>query len=54
MPKNELGDSAIDVVSATEDADSNYDMDNWIFPSIIGGLNNWETKNFVPITFVQE
>ena len=54
MPKHESGISAIDVVSATEDADNNYDMDKWIFPTISGGLRNWDAKDFVPITFIQE
>ena len=54
MPKHKLGISAIDVFSATEDADSNYDMDKWIFPTINGGLSNLEDKYFVPITFIQE
>ena len=54
MPKHGLGVSAIDVVSATKDADSSYDLDKWIFPTISDGLSNWEAKDFVPITFIQE
>ena len=54
MPKHEPGVSAIDVVFATEDADNDCDIDKWIFPTINDGLNNWEAKAFVPITFIQE
>ena len=41
-------------INALEDSDSDYDMDKWIFPTISGGLNNWEAKDCVPITFIQE
>ena len=54
MPKHGPGVIAIDVVSATEDADSSYDLDKWIFSTISGGLSNWEAKDFVPISFIQE
>ena len=54
MPKNGPGINDIDVVSTTEDADSSYDMDSWIFPTTNGGPSNWTAKNFVPITFVQK
>ena len=54
MPKHGLGINVIDVISATEDADSSYDMDSWIFPTTNGGPNNWTAKDFVPITFIQE
>ena len=54
MPKHGPRVSAIDVVSATEDAGNDYDLDKWIFPTISGGLSNWEAKDFVPITFIQE
>ena len=49
MPKQGSRINAIDVVSATEDADSRYDLDKWIFPTI----SNWEAKDFVPISFIQ-
>ena len=54
MPKHGPRINAIDVVSATEDADSSYDMDNWIFPTTNSGPSNWTTKDFVPITFIQK
>ena len=41
-------------VNALEDNDSGCDMDEWIFPTISGGLNNQEAKDFVPITLIQE
>ena len=41
-------------VNAVEDSDGNCDMDEWIFPTTGGGLNNWEAKDFIPITFLQE
>ena len=41
-------------VDAFEDSDSSCDMDEWIFLTIGSGLKNWEAKEFVPITFIQE
>ena len=41
-------------VNAVEDNDGSSDMDEWIFPTISDGLNNWEAKDFVLITFIQE
>ena len=41
-------------VNAVEDSDGRCDMDEWIFPTIGGGLNNWEAKDFIHITFIQE
>ena len=41
-------------VNALEDSDSDCDLDKWIFPTISDGLNNWEAKDFVPVTFIQE
>ena len=41
-------------VNSLEDNDSSCDMDEWIFPTIDGGLNNWEAKEFVPINFIQD
>ena len=54
MPKHEPGISAIDVVSTTKDADSDCNMDKWIFLTTSGGLKNWEAKYFILITFIQE
>ena len=41
-------------VNAVEDSDDNCDLEEWIFPTISGGLNNWEAKEFVPINFIQQ
>ena len=39
-------------VHALEDAEDESNFEDWIFPTIEGGLNNWEAKYFVPITFI--
>ena len=54
MPKHGLGINFIDVVSAIEDTDSDYDADSWIFPTTNGRPSNWTTKDFVPINFIQK
>ena len=41
-------------VNTVEDSDGSCDIDEWIFPTVSRGLNNWEAKEFVPITFIQE
>ena len=41
-------------VSVVEDIDSDCDIDNWIFPTIDNGLNNWKDEDFIPISFSQE
>ena len=41
-------------VNAVEDSDDSCDLKEWIFPTINRGLNNWEAKEFVPITFIQQ
>ena len=41
-------------VNALEDKDKDYDLDKWIFQTISGGLSNWEAKDFLPISFIQE
>ena len=41
-------------VNALEDSNSDCDLDKWIFPTINGGLSNWEAKYLVPVTFIQE
>ena len=40
-------------VIAVEDDEDNYDLEEWIFPTLNGGLSNWEAKDFVPINFIQ-
>ena len=40
--------------NAVEDANSDYDLDNCIFPTINNGLSNWKTKDIIPISFSKE
>ena len=40
-------------VNTVVDDDDSYDPEEWIFPTINGGLTNLEAKDFVPITFIQ-
>ena len=41
-------------VSALEDGEEESNLEDWIFPTVDGGLNNWEAKDFVPITFIDQ
>ena len=41
-------------LNTLEDSDDSCDLEEWIFPTISGGLNNWEAKEFVPINFLQQ
>ena len=41
-------------VHALEDGEEESNFEDWIFPTIEGGLNNWEAKDFVPITFINQ
>ena len=41
-------------VNALEDTDSDGDLDDWIFLTTDGGLNNWKAKDFISISFSQE
>ena len=41
-------------VNVVEDANSDCDMDSWIFPTTNGGPSNWTAKDHVPITFIHE
>ena len=41
-------------VHALEDNEEERNFEDWIFPTIEGGLNNWEAKDFVPITFINQ
>ena len=41
-------------VHALEDVEEKSNFEDWIFPTIEGGLNNWEAKDFVPITFINQ
>ena len=54
MPNHDKWVNAIDDVSAVEGADSDSDMDNWIFPTTANGINNWKAEDFIPISFSQD
>ena len=41
-------------INTVEDSDDRCDLEECIFPTFSGGLNNWEAKEFVPITFIQQ
>ena len=41
-------------VYALEDDDEESNFEDWIFPTIEGGLRNWEAKDFIPITFINQ
>ena len=39
-------------VNALEDSEEESSLEDWIFPTVGGGLCNWEAKDFVLITFI--
>ena len=41
-------------VSTVEDNEDSYNLEDWIFSTVNGGLSNWEAGDFVPITFIQQ
>ena len=41
-------------VNAIEDDDKESDFDSWIYLTVDGGLSNWTTKDFVPISFITQ
>ena len=41
-------------VNALEDSEEESNLEDWIFPTVDGGLCNWEAKDFVPITFIPQ
>ena len=41
-------------VNTVEDGEDSCNLEEWIFPTINGGLSNWEARDFVPITFIQQ
>ncbi|KAI5405555.1 hypothetical protein KIW84_052372 [Lathyrus oleraceus] len=43
-----------DQINAVEDADSDCDLDSWIFPTIGDRLNNWKVEDTIPISFSQD
>ena len=41
-------------INAVEDEDEESHFEDWIFPTVEGGLSNWEAKDFIPITFINQ
>ena len=41
-------------VNAVEDVEEDGSLEDWIFPTVNGGLRNWEARDFVPITFISQ
>ena len=41
-------------INALEDEDKESSIEEWIYPTVKGGLCNWEAKDFVPITFIHQ
>ena len=41
-------------INALEDDDEEDNFEDWIFPTVEGGLSNWEAKEFIPITFINQ
>lgn len=43
-----------DQINVVGDYNEDYNLDNWIFPTVGDGLNNWKTEDVIPISFSQE
>ena len=41
-------------VNALEVREEESSLEDWIFPTVDGGLCKWEAKDFVPITFIPQ
>ena len=41
-------------VNTVEDGEEDGSLEDWIFPTVNGGLRNWEARDFVPITFISQ
>ena len=41
-------------INALEDDDEEDNFEDWIFPTVEEGLSNWEAKDFIPITFINQ
>ena len=48
-PKQEAGVNAI-----RDDDDEEFDIDSWIYPTVDGGLSNWTTKDFMPVSVITQ
>ena len=50
-PPLEISNREINVV---EDSEEGCNLEDWIFPTVNGGLDNWKARDFVPITFIPQ
>ena len=41
-------------VNAVEDGEAGCNLEDWIFSIVNGWLNNWEARDFVPITIIPQ
>ena len=41
-------------INVVEDEDEESHFEDWIFPTVEGGLRKWEAKDFIPITFINQ
>ena len=41
-------------VNAVEHSEEDCSLEDWIFPTVNGGLRNWEANDFVPITLIPQ
>ena len=48
-PKHDVRVNAI-----MDDDDEEFDIDNWIYPTANGGLNNWTTKDSMPVSVITQ
>ena len=49
MPKHGHNANAIE-----EDNEEDGSLEDWIFPTVSGGLCNWEARDFILITFISQ
>ena len=41
-------------VNEIEDNEEDSDIESWIYPTTNGGMNNWTTRDFIPISFIPQ
>ena len=41
-------------VNAVEDGEDGYNLEEWIFSTVNGGLSNWEARDFILIAFIPQ
>ena len=58
MHRSKVGGPPIKIthhgINAIKDDDEEDNFADWIFPTVEGGLSNWEAKDFIPITFINQ